>query len=221
MKRTTTVHRSQSMEVINKPKIGYVKKSLQFFFRDKRKLISAVIVALIPFIESSWRFFPEGVEIPIYGSLEIFVWTFSINFIVVAIGLAWNLCLSRKDYVLQNISLSVVAYGIYLTFDSLPLTNNTPIWMDILASISIFACLYFCLRYIQNNYLEKPDDYKKLHDGLVYDIHHQRFLGSIDRIAGLIDVAEMEEPYRCLCENEIDELKEAIAYIAEKYESLK
>ena len=209
------------MEVINKPKVAYTKKSLQFFFRDKRKIISAVIVALIPIAESAWRFFPENVDVPIYGDLQIFVWTFSINLIIVVIGSAWTLCVPRKDHVLQYISLSVVAYGTYLTFDALPLTISTPIWMDILASAAIFVCLFFCLRYIQNNYLEKPDDYKKLHDGLVYDIHHQRFLSSINRIAGLLDVADMEEPYKHLCAEEIEELKESIAYIAEKYEALK
>ena len=60
-----------------------------------------------------------------------------------------------------------------------------------------------------------------MHDGLVYDLHHQRFLGSINRIAGLVEMAEMEEPYKHLCAEEIKELKESIAYIAEKYESLK
>ena len=46
------------------------------------------------------------------------------------------------------------------------------------------------------------------------------FLGSINRIAGLLEIAEMDEPYKCLCTEEINELKESIAYIAEKYESL-
>ncbi|MGB3779195.1 MAG: hypothetical protein WA960_12620 [Tunicatimonas sp.] len=72
----------------------------------------------------------------------------------------------------------------------------------------------------KKNYLDKPNDYKALHDGLVYDLHHQRFLGSINRIAGLLEIAEMDEPYKCLCTEEIDELKESIAYIAEKYETL-
>ena len=221
MEQTKPERSPQRMEVINKPKIAYTKKSLQFFIRDKRKIVSAVIVALIPIIESSWRFFPEDATIPIYGSLRVFVWTFSVNFIIVLIGLAWAFCVPRKDHVLQYISLSVVAYGIYLTIDALPLTDNTPIWMDVLASIAIFICLYSCLRYIQKNYLERPDDYKAMHDGLVYDLHHQRFLGSINRIAGLVEMAEMEEPYKHLCTEEIEELKESIAYIAEKYESLK
>ena len=221
MKQTKPKQSPPRMEVINKPKVAYTKKSLQFFFRDKRKVISAIIVVLIPVIESSWRFFPEAVHIPIYGDLQIFVWTFSINLIIVVIGLAWALCVPRKDHVLQCISLYVVAYGTYLTFDALPLTTNTPIWTDILASAAIFFVLLFCLRYIQINYLEKPDDYKTLHDGLVYDIHHHRFLSSINRIAGLIEVAEMEEPYKHLCAEEIEELKESIAYIAEKYEALK
>ena len=221
MKQTKPKQSPPRMEVINKPKVAYTKKSLEFFFRDKRKLISAILVISIPIIQNSWRFFPEDLYVPIYSSIDIFVWTFSVNFIIVVVGVAWTLCVPRKDHVLQYLSLSVVAYGIYLTLDTIPFATSTSLWTDILATAAVFFCFYFCLRYIQKNYLERPDDYKQLHDGLVYDIHHQRFLSSIDRVAGLIDVAEMEEPYKCLCAKEIEELKESIAYIAEKYEALK
>ena len=221
MKQAKPKQSQSSMQVINKPRVAYTKKSLQFFLKDKRKIVSAVLVASVPLIGNSWRLFPKDVFVPFYQSLDIFVWTFSINLIIVAVGVAWMLCVPRKDYVLHIISSSVVAYGMYLTYDTLPFTSSTPLWADISASLAIFACLYFCLYYIQRNYLEKPDNYKVLHDGQVYDIHHQRFVGSINRIAGLLEVAEMEEPYKCLCREEIEDIKESIAYIAEKYEALK
>lgn len=208
------------MEVINKPKINYPKKSLQFFFHDRRKVISAVVILSLPFLNQLWRLAPEGIEISYYESFDIFVWNFCLNFTFVMISLAWYFSVPKKDQVLQFLSLLSAGYGIYLTFGTLPLADETPLWIDISSSAVILACLYFCLQYIQKNYLDKPNDYKALHDGLVYDLHHQRFLGSINRIAGLLEIAEMDEPYKCLCTEEIDELKKSIAYIAEKYETL-
>ena len=151
----------------------------------------------------------------------MFVWTFTVNFLVVVLSIAWYFSVPTKDYVMRIITLSALAFGVFLTYQTLPFFEKAPLWQDLVASGVIFACLYFCLRYIQNNYLENPHDYKVLHDGLVYDIHHQRFMGSINRIAGLLEVAEMEEPYKHLCAEEINEIKESIAYIAEKYEALK
>ena len=143
------------------------------------------------------------------------------NFMVVVVSLAWYFSIQQKDQVLRLLALLSIGYGFYLVLETLPIADQTPFWVNIAAASVILLCLNFCLRYIKKNYLEKPDDYKTLHDGLVYDLHHQRFLGSIDRIAGLIDIAEMEKPYKHLCAEEIEELKESIAYIAEKYEALK
>lgn len=208
------------MEVINKPKINYPKKSLQFFFHDRRKMISAVAILLLPFLNQLWRLAPIEIEISYYESFDTFVWNFCLNLTLVVISLAWYFSVPKKDQVLQFLSLLSTGYGIYLTFGTLPFADETPLWVDIISSVLILICLYFCLQYIQKNYLDKPNDYKTLHDGLVYDIHHQRFMGSIDRIEGIIDMAEMDEPYRCYCAKEIEELKESIAYIAEKYEAL-
>lgn len=221
MKQTKPKQSQSSIQVINKPKVAYTRKSLQFFLKDKRKIVAAVIVIMIPFVENLWRVVPNNIQVSYYETLDIFVWTVSINLLIVLVGIAWMLCVPRKDHVMHWLSATIVAYGTYLTFNVLPFASDTPLWADVLASLAIFACLYFCLYYIQRNYLEKPDDYKVLHDGLVYDIHHQRFMGSINRIAGLLEVAEMEEPYKCLCREEIEDIKESIAYIAEKYEALK
>ena len=117
-------------------------------------------------------------------------------------------------------ALAALAYSILITLETIPFTNGTPLLLDLLVSGVVFFCLYVCLLHIRRNYLDKPDDYKTLHDGLVYDLHHRRFLGSINRIEGMIKAAEMEEPYKCLCASEIEELKKSIAYIAEKYEAL-
>ncbi len=208
------------MEVINKPKVNYTKKSLQFFFNDRRKIVSAAIIVFLPFLNNVWRLVPEDITYEYYGTLLLFVWTIGVHLIPLCISIAWYLSVPRKDRVLQIMALAALAYSILITLETIPFTDGTPLLLDLLVSGVIFLCLYFCLQYIQKNYLDKPNDYKALHDGLVYDLHHQRFLGSINRIAGLLEIAEMDEPYKCLCTEEINELKESIAYIAEKYESL-
>lgn len=209
------------MEVINKPKVYYTQKSLQFFLKDKRKLISAIVVISLPVVNNLWRLVPETAEFLYYDSLYIFVWTFCIHFMLVMLAFAWFLSIPKKDCVLQFIALSAAAFGIFLTYSTLPFTDETPLWMDGIASLVIFGFIFGAISYIKNNYLSKPSDYKVLHDGLVYDIHHQRFLGCVNRIAGLLEVTEMEEPYKKLCMDEINEIKESIAYIADKYEELK
>ena len=221
MKQTKPKQGPPRLEVINKPKVAYTKKSLQFFLRDRRKMISVLIVMTLPLLDNFWRIIPEDIPFPFYDTLFMFVWTLGVHLLPLFVSIAWYLSIPRKDHVLQYISLSALAYSILITFETLPFAGVTPLWLDIAVSGVILVCLYFCIDYIKKNYLEKPDDYKRLHDGLVYDIHHQRFLSSINRVAGLIDVADMEEPYKHLCAEEIEELKESIAYIAEKYEALK
>lgn len=209
------------MEVINKPRVYYTQKSLQFFLKDKRKLVSAVVVVTLPIVNNLWRLVPEHIPVSFYDSLYMFVWTFSVHLMLVILAFAWFLSIPKKDCVLQFITLSAAAYGVYLTYGTIPFTDETPVWQDWIASLIIFGFIYVAVNYIKNNYLSKPSDYKTLHDGLVYDIHHQRFLGSINRIAGLLEVSDMEELHKKLCKHEIDEIKESIAYIADKYEELK
>lgn len=208
------------MEVINRPKINYTRKSLQFFLNDKRKVVSATVIVLLPLVNELWRLAPDNIEVPYYETLDVFLWNFCLNFSFVLVSIAWYFSVPGKDKALQILPLLSSGYGIYLTLTTLPVTDKTPLWMDIGVTVGILICLYFCLQYIQKNYLDKPNDYKTLHDGLVYDIHHQRFMGNIDRIEGIIEMAEMDEPYKCYCAKEIEDLKESIAYIAKKYEAL-
>ncbi len=209
------------MEVINKPKVYYTQKSLAFILRDKRKIISALIILLLPAVSNLWRLIPEDIIQSYYGTMQVFLWNISIHIMLAMISIAWFFSIPKKDNVLQIISSGGIAFSVFLIFEVFPFSAETPLWFDIVASLIIFYFLYLAINYIKNNYLSKPSDYKVLHDGLVYDIHHQRFLGSINRIAGLLEIAEMEEPYKQLCEREIEEIKESIAYIAEKYEELK
>ena len=220
MNKIRTRQNNQIMEVINKPRIVYTKKSLQFFFSDWRKVVAAIVILSLPLLNNLWRLFPESAPNDFYGTLQVFVWMICIHLMILGLGIALYFYFPEKDKVLRFISLSVIAYGVLLTLQVFEFTKGTPLWLDVSASAVIFAGLYFCLQYIQKNYLDKPNDYKALHDGLVYDLHHQRFLGSINRIAGLLEIAEIDEPYKCLCSQEINELKESIAYIAEKYEAL-
>lgn len=209
------------MEVINKPQVYYTRKSLQFFLKDKRKIISVLIVLLLPAISNIWRLVPQHTFIPYYNTLDVFAWTFGVHIMLIMLSIAWYFCIPAKDYALQVISSSALVYTVFVTFQTLPITDRTPLWVEVIGSLIIFYSIYLAINYIKNNYLSKPSDYKVLHDGLVYDLHHQRFLGSINRIAGLLEIAEMKEPYKQLCEREIEEIKESIAYIAEKYEELR
>ena len=217
---TDTTFQIKHVEVINKPQIDATKKSIQFFLHDRRKVVSLIIVLLLPVLNNLWRVIPEEVTINYYGTLQAFIWTFCVQYMTFMIGVAWYFSLPRKDQVLQFMALTVIAYGTLLTYQTFYITEGTPLWLDLIASAVIFLFIFLCLRYIQRHYLE-PADYKTLHDGLVHDIHHQRFLGSIDRIEGLVSISKMEEPYQQLCAEEIQELKKSIAYIADKYESLR
>ncbi len=203
-----------------KPVKPYFGKSIQYIFHDRRKLMSLIVVILLPVFTTIWRFIPAGIAFPLWGTLESFIYHFFINFATVVIAIAWYFTLPRKDYVQQVIVSSVIFYGIYMTFTVLPITDYTPVWMEFIATPVIFFFVYLGIRHIRNNYLDRPMDYKMLHDGLVHDLHHQRFMGSINRIEGLIHVAKMEEPYKDLCEKELEDLKKSVAYIADKYNDL-
>ncbi len=199
---------------------GYIEKSFQYLLQDRRKLISLLVVILLPVITNVWRFIPEDIGFPLWGTLESFIYHFFLNFVTVVIAIAWYFTLHRKDYVQQSIVLSVIFYGTYMTLTVLPLTDYTPLWMEFVATPVIFFFIFLSIRHIRNHYLNRPVDYKMLHDGIVHDLHHQRFMGSITRIEGLIHVAKMEEPYKDLCEKELEELKSSVAYIADKYSEL-
>ena len=203
-----------------KPVTGYVGKSIEYLFHDRRKLISLMVVILLPIITNIWRFIPEDIEFPYFSGLNIFIYHFFINFTTVVIATAWYFTIHRKDYVQQIIVLSVIFYGIYMSLTVLPITDYTPLWMEFIATPVIFFLIYLGIRHICNHYLDRPMDYKMLHDGIIHDLHHQRFMGSINRIEGLIHVANMEEPYKDLCEKELEELKKSVAYIADKYNTL-
>lgn len=203
------------------PLIELTTKSIQFTFKDGRKLASLVIVILLPIVGRFWEFVPDHIEFPHYGKLSVFFWAFSVNFVNVLVSVAWFLTIHRRDFALQIIALAAMFYGIFMTYDTLPFTQNTPTWLDISATFCVFMGVAIYLYYIHRNYLQRATDYKVLHDGIVHDLHHQRFLSDISRIEGLIEIAEMEEPYRSMSKKEIAKLKESVTYIAEKYSELK
>jgi hypothetical protein len=208
-------------KITRRPIINLTAKSIQYTFKDGRKLASLLIIVTLPLVGKVWEFVPEHVEFPHYGSLQTFLWAFSINFICVLVSVAWFLTIHRRDFALQTIALVAIFYGVFMTYDTLPFTQKTPLWLDISATFCIFLGVAVYLYYIHKNYLHRAVDYKVLHDGIVHDLHHQRFLGEISRIEGLIEIAEMEEPYRTMSKKEIAKLKESVTYIAEKYKELK
>ena len=106
MKSIKSQQISRFMEVINKPKINYTKKSLQFFFLDRRKVISAVAILSLPFLNQLWRLAPEGIEISYYNSFDTFIWNFCLNFTFVVISVAWYFSVPKKD---QVFTISVIA----------------------------------------------------------------------------------------------------------------
>lgn len=208
-------------KIIQRPLVNLTAKSIQFTFKDGRKLASLIIVILLPVLGKIWSFVPSHIEFPYYGTLQTFLWAFSINFICVLVSVAWFLTIHRRDFALQIIALAAIFYGVFMTYDTLPFTQRTPIWLDITATVCVFLGVAAYLYYIHRNYLHRAIDYKVLHDGIVHDLHHQRFLSDISRIEGLIEIAEMEEPYRSMSKKEIAKLKESVTYIAEKYSELK
>ncbi|MFP4292521.1 MAG: hypothetical protein ACLFQ0_12875, partial [Cyclobacteriaceae bacterium] len=127
---------------------GLTTKGIQFTFRDSRKLISLIIVLLLPFIGKIWALVPPEIEFPHYGVLQSFLYSFSVNFISVLIAVAWFLSIHRKDFALQIIALSAIFYGLFMTYDTLPFTGHTSIWLDLSAIIFVFICVCIYLFYI-------------------------------------------------------------------------
>ncbi len=209
------------MKILEKKQVESTLKTFRYTLRDRRKLVSLIIVLMLPLVLFSWRFIPRDIEFPFYDQLYVFIWTFGLNFALVMLSSAWFLSTPRRDFATQIIVLASLLFGIFLTWNTLPLTEaEPPWWIDVLISLALFAVVSAYLYYVYNNYVNKTIDYKQLHDGIVHDLHHQRFLNSISRVQGLINIAEMEEPYKSMCADEIAELKESVAYIAEKYEEL-
>ncbi|MGB3585137.1 MAG: hypothetical protein WBA23_01295 [Tunicatimonas sp.] len=198
---------------------SYVQTSLKFTFNDKRKRAAFLLVAMIPLVGNLWKAIPIDIPFRHYDYLDVFVFTFTTQFIFVIIGVAWFLIVGRKDLGLQILALTLVAYGVFMSFSTLPLTASTSLSFDILVTAVITALLATFLFYIQNH--AKPGyDYKAECEDIIYDLHHSRFLGSICRLEGLMRISDMKEPYREHALRELEDLKQSVEYIAKKYEGL-
>ena len=68
-----------------------VRKSFAYTLKDKRKLVSLLIVLLLPLVCFGWRLIPEDIPFPHYNSLHVFVYLFSVNFLLIMISAAWFL----------------------------------------------------------------------------------------------------------------------------------
>ncbi|MGB3586752.1 MAG: hypothetical protein WBA23_09440 [Tunicatimonas sp.] len=208
------------MKILEKQQVESIIKTFRYTLRDRRKLVSIIIVLMLPLILFSWRFIPDDIDFPYYGHLHVFIWTFNLYFVIVMLASAWFLSIPQRDFAMQIIVLAALFLGISQTFNTLPFSNDSPWWIDILVILVLFLVVSIYLYYVHNNYVNRNIDYKQLHDGIVHDLHHQRFLNSISRVEGLINIAEMEEPYKSMCADEIAELKKSVAYVAEKYKEL-
>lgn len=206
--------------VTNWPDVNYYQEGLNLFIRDRRKVIGAGAVLILPLLNELWRFAPLELEIAYYQSFQIFLWNFCLNLTLVIVSTAWYLSLPRTDVVLHRISLLAIGYGVYLTLDTLPFSDETPFWVDLSITAGMLFCIATCLRYVQRHYLSQAENYKELHDGLVHDLHHRRFLGVVDRIAGTLEVSQIDAASKQICLDEIKKLKESVAYISEKYSEL-
>ncbi|WKN44727.1 hypothetical protein [Tunicatimonas pelagia] len=103
---------------------------------------------------------------------------------------------------------------------SFPISEVTPLYVDVLATVGTYALFYSSIHLIKKRYLEKRPSYRSMHVGLLHDLNHHRFMGAVCRIEGMIDMSDMNDTYRDVCKKEIDELKETFAYIVEKYENI-
>lgn len=196
-------------------------QSFKYTLKDKRKLSAFFVVILIVVIGNLWHFIPQDIPFPYYGSLDVFIYNFSNQFQVALAGVAWFLIVPRRDFALQILSMGLIAYGAFMTFSTLPLTLRTPLWIEITCSLLVFCAIVAYLYYIQNNYVNKRIDYKHLHDNIVHDLHHQRFLNHLSRAEGIIDISDMPEPYKSMSLEELSKVKEAIHYISIKYAAIK
>nr|WKN36739.1 hypothetical protein K4G66_30710 [Tunicatimonas sp. TK19036] len=208
------------MKLVDKEQFSLLSKTFRYTLKDRRKSISLIMVMLLPLVVFAWRFVPNNGPFFFYNNLSVFVYTFGVNFAIVLMASAWFLSTPRRDFATQIIVTIGLFFGIFTTWDTLPFEDAPPMWVDMVISFILFAVVCIYLYYVYRNYINKTIDYKQLHDGIVHDLHHQRFLNSISRIEGLMSVAEMEEPYKSMCEDEITELKESVAYVADKYKEL-
>ncbi|WKN41690.1 hypothetical protein [Tunicatimonas pelagia] len=197
----------------------YVQASLKFTFNDKRKRAAFLLVAMIPVVGNLWKVIPADIPFRHYEYLDVFIFTFATQFIFVMIGVAWFLIVGRKDLGLQLLALTLVAYGVFMSFGTLPLTDTTPLSFEILVTAIITMLLAAFLFYIQN-YVRPGYDYKAECEDIIHDLHHSRFLGSICRIEGLIQISDMKEPYRDHALQELEDLKRSVEHVARKYEEL-
>lgn len=203
------------------PILEITKKSFRYTIRDRRKLLSLSIVLSLPLLSNAWRLIPDEITFPYYEYLNIFVFQFATSFISFMVAIAWFLTIPRRDFALQTIAMAAIFYGLFMCYDTLPITEQTPLWLDILTLLFMFVIVSIYLYYIHRNYINSKIDHKQLYDGIVHDLHHEKLLNSVSRIQGLMDVAELEEPYRSMCQEEIKKIREAVAYVTDKYSELK
>lgn len=199
---------------------NFAFQSLIYSLKDKRKRWGFIIIISLAFIDNLWQFIPKDFPFPYYGYLNVFVYSFCNEFSICLIGIAWFMIIQRKDFALQLLSLALIAYGLFTTVSTLPFTMYTPFWLEVLIVVIFFAIITSHLHYVHKTRLNKSIDYKELHDGIVHDLHHQKFRNHIARLEGLINIAEMEEPYKSFCQKEITDIKEAVTYIGDKYQTL-
>lgn len=189
------------------------------FKLSKARKTSFIMIILLPFVYHAWRFFPENVAYEHYGELHIFLWTLGAHLVPFLITLAWYFTLPKKDYLLHFLVLTCLGYCCYLLIGTIPPFSSTPLWIDLVVAFAFTAAVYFLIEFIKKKYYNYSTDYKELHDGLIHDIHHSRFLGNISRVEGLIELSEMEDEYKEICKNQLEELRGNIAYIADKYDN--
>lgn len=201
------------------PPWNYVQASLKFTFNDKRKRAAFLLVAMIPLVGNLWKVIPTDIPFRHYEYLDVFVYTFATQFIFVLVGVAWFLIVGRKDLGLQILALTLVAYGVFMSFSTLPLTDATPLSFDVFVTAAITALLAAFLFYIQSH-TQPGYDYKAECEDIIHDLHHSRFLGSICRLEGLMRISDMQDSYKEPALQELEELKQSVEYIAKKYESL-
>jgi hypothetical protein len=198
-----------------------LEKSFSYLFRDSRKLAGLIFIILLPIVENIWKMIPKGISFPYYDELHIFIYTFTANFVIVLLGLGWFFTIPRKDFALQLIVLAGIMYGLFATYTTFPITVKTSVWIDVLAITLMGIFIFVCIYYIRNYYLNRPVDYKVLHDGLIHDIHHEKFMSEVSRLEGLIAISDMTAEQKKMGQEEVRKLRQSLSYISEKYSELK
>ena len=197
-----------------------IKNSFRYTLQDPRKAVSFFIVLSLPFLYNLWRLIPKDIPLDPYFDLSTFVYQFINVSLVMLISLAWYLVLPRRAFAVKMLALAGVAFGAFICLDALPLTQHTPVWLTASSVVVVYGLLVYYLIYVRRVYMEDFSDYQQKYEGLLHDLHHDKILGSVSRLEGLMAMRNSDPLFDELCVKEVAKLRQAVSYLNQKYRDI-